>query len=93
MPESEYHEELVRRNATILRRKGHRVVILGRKSPDMIAVKDGKIIAVEVLGYTRIPKKGKKKNWTVKEKKLNYKMFDDLIIIRFEYPKTSLYYR
>jgi Holliday junction resolvase len=66
--------------------KGFRVVKLCGKSPDAIATRDGKIIAIEVIG-----KYGKKRKykltggWTIIGKKRNYSMFDDVLIFTFPY--------
>ena len=46
---SQKHEEEVARKAEEMRSQGWRVIVLDGKSPDAIAVKDGKIVAVEVL--------------------------------------------
>lgn len=75
---------------------GWNVVITQRKIPDAIACKDGKIIAVDVLGIDkckrRIYNKDKTKSkvmiknhhsWTEKQKMSNYEMYDDLFIVTF----------
>lgn len=46
---SEQHEAEVKRKAEEMISQGWRVIILNGKSPDAIAVKDGKIVAVEIL--------------------------------------------
>ena len=66
-------------------KKGWRVVRLQEKSPDAVACKNGKLIALEVLGVARGPKGGELHSWTYKAKKATYDMFDDLIIKTFFY--------
>ena len=90
--ESKQHWEEVLKVVEKLKSEGWRVINLDNKSPDAIAIKDGKVVAVEVLGFIRKHKKGRgnpKKNcYSLKDKKLTYSMFDDLIIEKFEYEKS-----
>ncbi len=85
MATSEKHEERLREVIKELREEGYNVIDLEMKSPDAIAVKDNKIIAVEVLGRTFIKGRGWKNNFTIKRKKQIYDMFDDIIIKTFDY--------
>ena len=66
---------------------GWKVINLRGLSPDGIAVKDGKVVAIEVLGVQYKKGKGYCHNWTYKSKKERYSMFDDVIIKTFKYKK------
>ena len=77
------HMKAVHKNIAELEKKGYRVIDLQGKSPDAIALKDEKIIAVEILGRQYKKGKGWKKKWTHAQKKKNYDMFDDVIIFSF----------
>jgi len=46
---SKKHEEEVQRKALEMRKEGWKVIILNGKSPDAIAIKKGKVVAVEIL--------------------------------------------
>ena len=72
--ESPRHEAKVAEVAEHLRKKGYRVVELHRKSPDAVAAVKGKIVAVEILG-PRIR--------TETAKRLDYDMFDDVLIFHY----------
>lgn len=80
----EEHEALLKKTIRELEAEGWRVVDLEGKSPDAVAAKDGKIIAVEILGQRWIPGTGWKQRWTYKAKKENYSMFDDVVIKVFK---------
>lgn len=83
--ESELHIEEVKKTKKQLEKKGYRVIDLENKSPDLIAVKNNKIIAVEVLGLQyNSKKKYWKKKFTYKSKKFVYRMFDDVFITTFK---------
>lgn len=85
--ESETHRLKVKETLKRLETEGYKVIDLENKSPDGIAIKDGKVIAVEVLGL-QLSKKGHwRHSWSVKSKHQIYHMFDDLIIETFKYPK------
>ena len=76
------HEKVLKETIEKLEEKGYRVVDLKGKSPDAVATKDNKLIAVEILGETH--RKGKwKKSWTYTQKEDDYSMFDDIIIKTF----------
>ena len=66
---------------------GWKVINLKGVSPDAIAVKDNKIVAIEVLGMKYRKGKGYHRNWTYKNKKELYSMFDDVIIKTFVYKR------
>ena len=76
---NEQHGLLLNETIRELEAEGWRVVDLKGKSPDAVAAKDGKLIAIEVLGQSWT-KKGWKGNWTFRSKKANYSMFDDVLI-------------
>ena len=89
----EHEEELLRvRNSLIT--DGWRVIRLFGKSPDAIAAKivDGKlkIVAVEILGKSYKKEKGWTRNWTYKQKRDTYSMFDDVFIKSYERNKHML---
>lgn len=66
--------------------EGWRVVDLKGKSPDAVATKDGKLIAIEVLGMIKTKSKTYKHNWSYSGKKKLYERlgFDELKIFTFE---------
>ena len=85
--ESKEHEINLVDELSKLRQDGWKVINLKGLSPDGIAVKDGKIIAIEVLGMNYKKGKGFCHSWTYKDKKERYSMFDDVIIKTFKYKK------
>lgn len=85
------HEAALQEKIKELEQTGWRVINLHGKSPDAIAVKDDKIIAVEILRKIKSErknldlarKKGKFKwsfagGYTLVGKRSNYDMFDDV---------------
>lgn len=66
------HELATTRKAEELHKEGWRVFILSRKSPDAIAVKDGKVIAVEIL-------RGNASMRIQERKREDYQIFDSVI--------------
>ena len=70
-----------------LHNDGWKVINLRGLSPDGIAVKDGKVVAIEVLGADYRKGKGWRHSWTYKDKKERYSMFDDVIIKVFHRKK------
>jgi len=86
------HEEALDLKIKELELDGWRVVNLHGKSPDAIAVKDNRIVAVEILKKIKTErknlelarKKGKFKwsfagGFTLASKRSNYDMFDEVI--------------
>ncbi len=84
------HEAILREKVKELEGDGWRVIVLHGKSPDAIAVKDGRIVAVEAVQKMRVKRvshakeKGKFRwkhlgGWTIASKKRLYHMFDDVI--------------
>lgn len=65
---------------------GWRVIDMKGKIPDLIAMKDGKLVCIEVLGQERT-KRGLKHNWTYRQKMRSYLDlgFDEVFIETFEY--------
>ena len=57
-----------------LEKDGWKVIDLQNKSPDGIAVKDNKIVAVEIILSSQTGK------YTSKTKKKEYSMFDDVLV-------------
>jgi hypothetical protein len=85
---SKQHEDELRKTIASLEKEGYRVIDLCGYSPDAIAIKDGKIIAVEVLGkqWRKSPTGNAEQlhaGWTHSGKKKQYMMFDDLKIVTF----------
>ena len=88
MGTSERHEELVKQKVEQLEAEGWHIVTIGRNHPDAIAVKDGVIMAVEILRKMKRkttqkrPGKGKSRGWryqgglTLIEKVRRYSRFD-----------------
>lgn len=89
MTTSELHEETLKKKIAELERKGFRVLDLERKCPDAIALKNGKIYAVEILGRKYIKGRGNTKKWTFKAKKAIYSMFDGVLFETFIYPEKN----
>ena len=92
--ESKLHMEKIKETIKELRKEGYRAIDLENKSPDVIALKDGKIFAVEILGMQYRKKRrrngkitGWHRGWSIKSKKQIYHMFDEVIIRTFKYPK------
>ncbi len=88
----EKHQAALEEKIRELELEGWRVVNLHGKSPDAIAVKDDRIVAVEILKKIKTErknpelakKKGKFKwtfagGFTLTSKRSNYDMFDDVI--------------
>lgn len=74
------HEDVLTQVIEELEQDGYRVIRLEAKSPDAIAVKGTRVLAVEVLGSTHRSGKGWHKGWSHRKKRIIYHMFDDLII-------------
>jgi len=81
------HEIAVIDEIQKLMNDGWRVVNLKGLSPDAIAAKNGKLIAIEVLGLDYRKGRGWHRNWTYKSKKEMYSMFDEVIIKTFRRKK------
>lgn len=88
----EKHEARVREYLKELELEGYSVVNLIGKSPDGIAVKDGKIFAVEILKKVRQERNNYdpgrhhgryihrfQGGWTLKQKRMTYDMFEDVL--------------
>jgi len=89
MVTTENHEKRLKEVLSELRREGYRTLDLERKCPDGIALKDGKIFAVEILGKKYKKGHGWTNRYSVRAKKSIYHMFDDVIIRTFKYPITK----
>jgi hypothetical protein len=74
MPPCQEHEDKVRQTIEILRTQGYRAFPL-KKLPDGIAVKDGKIIAIEIL-----PRSKEKELARKKRELYNSAGFDEVIV-------------
>ena len=65
---SKIHEDKLQETVQKLTEKGWRVAKLRGRSPDAVACKDGKLVAVEVLGVSYNHKKKRwHKSWTITE--------------------------
>lgn len=85
---SKQHEDELQKTIEKLTEEGYRVINLQGQSPDAIATKEGKIIAVEVLGkswryHPKTTSKELHSGWTHLGKIKEYSMFDDVKIIEF----------
>ena len=81
---SERHEQALQEEINRLKSLGFKVINLEEKSPDAIAIKDGKVYAVEVLGISYYKKKRQwKGTFSIRQKRLIYHMFDGLFIKNF----------
>lgn len=89
MAASKRHEELVAAKVHELMNEGWRVVTIGNRHPDAIAIKDGVIMAVEILKkYKHVSKAGKNKGWkytngAMKQKLEGYAHFDKIAFVTF----------
>ena len=95
MATSERHEELVKQKVEQLETEGWHIVTIGRNHPDAIAVKDGVIMAVEVLRKIKRKDKQKRKGkgqsrgWryqgglTLAEKVRRYSRFDKTLFVTY----------
>ncbi len=86
------HEDTLTDAIVDLERKGWRVIRLNGKSPDAIAVRDDRIVAVEVLARYERTRKKKGHSWeisggTFQLKIQDYAMFDDVIFYTFRRSK------
>jgi len=97
-PPSGSHERELKRYAKELQEQGWRVILTAGKIPDAIAVKEGKIYAVEIMPYIRkraAQSRGGKMRWapqggfTYAMKRRNYDMYDGVLFS--SYRKTELY--
>lgn len=67
-----------------LKKQGYRVINLEDKSPDAIAIKGNKVIAIEILGMSYYKKNFSwKGTFSIKQKLSTYHMFDGVIIRNF----------
>lgn len=68
-----------------LRIDGWKVIVLERRSPHAIAVRDGKVVAVVVVAEVHRKNKGWRPEggYTFKEKRALYDMFDDVHIVTY----------
>lgn len=91
------HEKAMMEYAEELESQGFRIFVCGNKCPDAIAVKDGKVCAVEILRKVRYERKNpiiiKRKGrytWklqsgtTLKRKRETYSNYDDVLIHVFK---------
>lgn len=85
---NEQHEKELQRACKELRSDGWKVIDLEGRSPDAIAVKEEKVVAVEVLMKYKIERNDndhRRYRWkfsggfTLTQKKNIYKMFDDVL--------------
>lgn len=92
---SKQHEEELKKAILELQNEGYRVIDLNGVSPDAIAIKDGKIVAIEVLGkcWRKCANKFAKEkgltgywhgSWTHRGKSKLYSMFDEVKIFTFK---------
>ena len=84
--ESEQHKEIINSVLQELKLNGYRVFDTRYARPDLIAIKDNKLIAIEIMGRHYINGKGWKKGWSSSQKERRYlPLFDDLFIYEFRY--------
>lgn len=79
------HETEVKKTIKKYQSEGYRAIDLQGLSPDIIAVKDNRIFAIEVIGR----KKGHTMKQSIRWKKDQYSMFDDVLIERFVYERLN----
>ena len=79
------HEQVLEIYLKELEQMGYKTINLKGKSPDGLAIKDNKIIAIEVLSsYYNKKHRGWNTKRTKKQKKELYSMFDDVFIRTFK---------
>jgi hypothetical protein len=76
------HYEEILRQAKILEEEGFRCIPIGKVIPDIVAVRDGKIFAIEV-------EKGKRPNWNKYTDDIR-KFYDDIIWILLRKDKRTV---
>jgi Holliday junction resolvase len=86
---SKEHEAALAEAIKGLESQGYRVVKTNNKVPDAIATKDGKLIAVEIMGKKWRKNKGWCCKHTKREKQINYGDYDELLYFNFRYPKKK----
>lgn len=78
------HEIVLCKKKELLESQGWRVVLLDGKSPDGIAIKDGKVVAIEILSIAPTKLGPRFSGGTAKEqKRIDYSMFDDVLFASF----------
>lgn len=80
--ESEQHKKVIEEIVQHLERSGIHAINAYNKRPDIIATKDGKIIAVEIISR-RMTKKGFKSSHSSNMKIKYYSMYDEVIVYEF----------
>ena len=86
---SKTHELTLKNYIEELKSQGYKAFDLNRKCPDGIAVKDGKVYAIEVLGTQKKKGKGNHRKWTFRGKRKEYYMFDDVLFKTFSYSSPN----
>jgi hypothetical protein len=84
------HQDTIVSYLVELESLGFHTVNCHGKAPDAIAVKDNKIYAVEIMGFSSIPKKGWEQLPSIKAKKDNYDSFDGILFKIFKKDKIIL---
>lgn len=77
--DSVQHRKVLHDTINELELKGYRAFDLDNKMPDGIAYKNGKLYAIEILIVSHIPKNGWADLQIVKDKRITYSMFDNII--------------
>lgn len=83
------HEKFLDIYIEELRAEGYNVIKMGRKIPDAVATKDGKLFAVEMMDKPARSGLGWVNPHTLKEKQINYSKFDGLLYREFRYAKKD----
>ena len=83
----ELHEQELQKFIEQMQKEGIKIIDLAGKSPDAIMIKDGKLVAVEVLPirWSR-SYQAYKHSWTYKQKQESYGMFDEVVILEYKLP-------
>lgn len=88
---SPLHEAHLKLAKQELEKDGAKVILLHGSCPDGIVLKEGKLIALDVIGRHWSDKKHAfNRSWTVKGKRQQYLDvlgFEDLIIREFQFPR------
>jgi len=80
------HRQALKNTIQRYQDEGWKVVDMKGRVPDLVAMKDGKLVCIEVLGRQQTIR-GLKHNWTYRQKMRAYLElgFDDVLIETFDY--------
>jgi len=77
------HEQLLDQKIEEYIRLGYKVIKTDARIPDAIAIKDNRVIALEIMGRKHKVGKGWRKTRTMKNIKEKYYMYDEVVVYTF----------